>query len=121
MTVHSVERTEPEAVLIQIRQERLHNPQPVRGGLVQHNGQFAVVVLAVNVPPSTVISIQRGDMLLIGEAIASRSSVDGFEVRVRIEQILSGLQSLLRLREQLTSENTESRMSRSAPELVLAS
>ena len=66
---------------------------------------------------STVVSIEFEDTLLLGEVVTCSSVQDAWSAVIHIEQMLTGLQSLMALRAHLLSESGES-VSAALPELV---
>ena len=53
---------------------------------------------------STVISVEYEDALFLGEVVGCARSEQSWNVQVQIEQILTGLQSLVALRDRLLIE-----------------
>ena len=53
---------------------------------------------------STLVSVEYEDTLLLGEVIVCSASQDQWRLDIRLEQILTGLQSLMALRASLLSE-----------------
>jgi len=65
------------------------------------------LVLQANepVPVSSAVSVEFNDALFLGEVVACTGVVNkGFDIEIQVEQILSGLQSLMALRSHLLSE-----------------
>lgn len=57
------------------------------------------------IPISTVISVQHEDVLFLGEIVATRlASGPAWNIEIKLEQILTGLQSLMALRARLIEE-----------------
>jgi hypothetical protein len=54
---------------------------------------------------STFVSVEYEDTLLLGEVVICSGSRDNWKVEIRLEQILTGLQSLMALRASLLNEN----------------
>lgn len=65
--------------------------------------------LRVTVPErvlvSTPVSVEYEDTLFLGEVVLCTSSGEKWNVEVRVEQMLNGLQSLMRLRAHLLSDS----------------
>jgi len=57
------------------------------------------------VPISSVVSVEFNDALFLGEVVACTGAVNkSCDIEIKVEQILSGLQSLMALRSHLLSE-----------------
>lgn len=68
-------------------------------------GKRLAVDAAESVPVSTALSVECDDTLFLGEVVSCSHSDVGWKIEIKIEQILSGLQSLMALREALLSES----------------
>jgi hypothetical protein len=55
-------------------------------------------------PVSTVISVEYDDALFLGEVVSCAESPQGWNLQIKVEQILTGLESLMALRARLLSE-----------------
>ncbi len=67
-------------------------------------GQRLTVESQERVPLSAVVSIERNDVLFLGEVITSLPTPEGsWRSEVKVQQILSGLQSLMNLRSHLVT------------------
>jgi hypothetical protein len=53
---------------------------------------------------STAVSVECDDALFLGEVVTCVAIDDGWRVEIKVEQILTGLQSLMALRAHLLSE-----------------
>jgi len=57
------------------------------------------------VPVSSAVSVEFNDALFLGEVVASNGEPNrAFDIEVKVEQVLSGLQSLMALRSRLLGE-----------------
>ena len=57
------------------------------------------------IPVSTAVSVEFNDALFLGEIVAcGQESARNCEIEVKVEQVLSGLQSLMTLRSRLLGE-----------------
>ena len=57
------------------------------------------------VPLSTIVSVEYDDAMFLGEVIACFSDAENhWKLEVKVEQVLNGLQSLMRLRSSLLGE-----------------
>lgn len=56
------------------------------------------------VPVSTALSVEYDDELFLGEVVSCAQTRQGWKLEIKVEQILTGLQSLMALRERLLSE-----------------
>lgn len=68
-------------------------------------GKRLIVTTGEEVRESTPVSIECEDTLLLGEVILSSASNQVWRTEIRVEQILTGLQSLMALRAQLMSDS----------------
>jgi hypothetical protein len=57
------------------------------------------------IPESTVVSVEHEDTLLLGEVVICSRGPQGWATEVQVDQILTGLQSLMALRAHLLSES----------------
>jgi hypothetical protein len=55
-------------------------------------------------PSSRAVSVEYDDSLFLGEVVSCVGSENSWNVEIKVEQILNGLQSLLALRSRLLSE-----------------
>jgi hypothetical protein len=72
-----------------------------------HSTEAKRLVLRTEEPlaPSTALSVEYNDAMLLGEVVACRQNGEkDWELVVQIEQILTGLQSLVALRAGLVGE-----------------
>ncbi len=53
---------------------------------------------------STLVSVEYEDTLLLGEVVICSRAQDGWTTEIRVEQILTGLQSLMTLRARLLND-----------------
>ncbi len=77
------------------------------------NGKRLCVEATEAVPVSTALSVEYDDELFLGEVVAcaeagpgETSAAPGWKLDIKVEQILTGLQSLMALRARLLSEGT---------------
>jgi hypothetical protein len=56
-------------------------------------------------PVSSVISVEYDDELFLGEVVSCVETEQGWNLQIKVEQILTGLQSLMALRARLLSES----------------
>ncbi len=69
------------------------------------------------IPVSTAVSVEFNDALFLGEVVACAANPNNIcEIEIKIEQILTGLQSLMALRSHLLGEGLQQR----TPALELA-
>jgi hypothetical protein len=71
----------------------------------QMNGKRLTVETREPVSVSTAVTVEYEDALFLGEVVRSSASGTSFQIDVKVEQVLSGLQSLLALRSRLLQEN----------------
>ena len=68
-------------------------------------GKHLILSTTERVAESTAVSIEYEDTLLLGEVVICSGTQQTWKVEVRVEQMLTGLQSLMALRAQLLSES----------------
>ncbi len=68
------------------------------------NGKRLSVEATEAVPVSTALSVEHDDELFLGEVVACGEAGPGWKLDIKVEQILTGLQSLMALRARLLSE-----------------
>jgi hypothetical protein len=71
-------------------------------------GKRLLLEAGQKIPASTAISIEYNDAMFLGEVITCAPSGDSWHVEVKVEQILTGLQSLIALRSRLLGEGVTS-------------
>lgn len=69
------------------------------------HGKRLILSTDERVPESTAVSIEYEDTLLLGEVVVCSDVQPAWKLEIRIEQMLTGLQSLMALRAQLVSES----------------
>jgi len=67
-------------------------------------GKRLLLSASEKVGESTVVSVEHEDTLLIGEVIACANVEGRFQLEIHVEQMLTGLQSLMALRANLLGE-----------------
>jgi len=67
-------------------------------------GKRLAVEASESLPVSTAVSVEYDDALFLGEVIQCTTADRGWHVEIKVEQILTGLQSLMALRARLLSE-----------------
>ncbi len=73
---------------------------------VEMQGKRLIVDVQEPVAVSSAITVECDDAMFLGE-VAAVTPMDGrYHVEISVEQVLSGLQSLMALRSQLLGENT---------------
>ena len=55
-------------------------------------------------PSGSTVTVEYDDTLFLGEVVVCKANVDSWTFEIKVEQILSGLQSLMALRSQLLGE-----------------
>lgn len=68
------------------------------------NGKRLSVESTEAVPVSTALSVEYDDELFLGEVVTCAEAAPGWKLDIKVEQILTGLQSLMALRARLLSE-----------------
>jgi hypothetical protein len=67
-------------------------------------GKRLILESSERIPLSTALSVEYNDAMFLGEVMLCKASGDGyFRVEIFVEQILTGLQSLMNLRDGLLS------------------
>ncbi len=68
-------------------------------------GRRLVIELQERPPLSAAVSVEYNDALFLGEVISSKPESNGYwKAEVKVEQVLTGLQSLMNLRSRLLGE-----------------
>lgn len=68
------------------------------------DGKRLSVEAAEALPVSTVLSVECDDELFLGEVVTCSEAEQNWKLEIKVEQILTGLQSLMALRARLLSE-----------------
>jgi hypothetical protein len=69
------------------------------------DGNRLLIACSERPPVSATVSMEFNDALFLGEVVCANPTLEGrWNVEVRVEQILTGLQSLMTLREHLLGE-----------------
>ncbi len=77
-------------------------------------GKRLVIELPESAPVSAAVSVEYNDALFLGEVIGSTPEANGhWTAEVKVEQVLTGLQSLMNLRAQLLAEGVGASVGRS--------
>lgn len=81
-------------------------------------GKRLILEVSAPVPAFTAVTVEYNDALFLGEVITC-AEVNGLcKVEVKVEQILTGLQSLIALRARLLGENTAQSLGTASVEAV---
>ena len=64
-----------------------------------------ILSTAESIQESTVVSVEYEDTLFLGEVVTCFGGPQGWKIEVRLDQVLTGLQSLMALRAHLLTEN----------------
>lgn len=73
---------------------------------VEMQGKRLIVDVNEPVSVSAAITVECDDAMFLGEVAAVTEMNGRYQVEISVEQVLSGLQSLMALRSQLLGENT---------------
>lgn len=68
-------------------------------------GKRLVLSTGESIRESTLVSVEYEDTLLLGEVVICSGTEQAWTLEVRVEQMLTGLQSLMALRAHLLSES----------------
>ena len=71
---------------------------------VDLTGKRLLVEAEAEIKASTAVTVEFEDALFLGEVVTCRQENGGFELEIKVEQVLSGLQSLMALRSRLLSD-----------------
>jgi hypothetical protein len=71
-------------------------------------GKCLVIEARESLTPGMAISVECDDALFLGEVVTCSNTSAAFRLEVRVEQILTGLQSLMALRSALLDERVPS-------------
>ncbi len=101
----------PKTAVLQIPSEYLNgSPRRIDCQFSSFEGNRLRLEAAERIPVSTAVTVQYNDALFLGEVFACRSSSTSFgkecsfRTEILVEQILTGLESLMGLRAQLLGE-----------------
>jgi hypothetical protein len=72
---------------------------------VEMQGKRLVVDVRDSIPVSSAVTVECDDAMFLGEVVAVTEQNGRYQVEVCVEQVLSGLQSLMALRSQLLGES----------------
>lgn len=103
MTASSSDR--PRSAVIQVPSQQRDGAK--RGIACTFNGMHGKrlqLTTSEALPVSVPVSVEYDDSLFLGEVITCAEAGNVWNIEIKIEQILSGLQSLMALRERLLSE-----------------
>ncbi len=68
-------------------------------------GKRLVIELSERAPVSAPVSVEYNDALFLGEVVSSKPEANGYwKAEIKVEQVLTGLQSLMNLRSRLLGE-----------------
>jgi hypothetical protein len=72
--------------------------------------EWLTLITGERLPPSTAVGVEHNDVLLIGEVVRSMPwGNDKWAIDIKVEQTLTGLQSLMILRAQLEQHQSKSK------------
>ncbi|MFL6448855.1 MAG: hypothetical protein ACJ746_14380 [Bryobacteraceae bacterium] len=83
--------------------------------LVEMQGKRLIVDVKEPIAISAAVTVECDDAMFLGEVVAATEQNGRYHVEVSVEQVLSGLQSLMALRAQLLGENVPT--ARTAPQV----
>ena len=69
-------------------------------------GKRLILEVSEPLPASAAVTVEYNDALFLGEVLICRETNGLCKVEIKVEQILTGLQSLIALRSRLLGENT---------------
>ena len=87
--------------VLQLPAGSLGEPRQVECSFEEMRGNRLSIECSIAVPCSTAVSVNYEDALFLGEVISSSALTGGWALEIQVEQILSGLNSLMALRKQL--------------------
>lgn len=95
----------PQSATIQLPSESSGGRRSVSCAVLNGDGKRLIVEAGEPLPVSTALSVEYNDAMFLGEVSACAPGGENrWELEVRIEQILTGLQSLMALRAGLLGE-----------------
>ena len=96
---------QPRAVVIQVPAVVPNGTIRTVEGMFQNlQGKRLTLESSEPLPVSTVVSVEYDDTLFLGEVVACAEVDRTWNMEVKVEQVLNGLQSLMALRTRLLSE-----------------
>lgn len=96
---------ESRQAILQLPSGSLGEPRQVDCSFQEMRGARLSIESPIPVPCTTAVSVKFEDAMYLGEVINSSQVNGAWHLDVHVEQILSGLTSLLALRKQLMSES----------------
>jgi hypothetical protein len=69
------------------------------------HGKRLIVDAIEQIPVFAPVSVEFDDSLFLGDVVSCSKSQDGWNLEIKVEQVLSGLQSLMALRAGLLGES----------------
>ena len=81
-------------------------------------GKRLILESSASLPVSTAVTVEYNDALFLGEVLNCCKINDFWKVEIKVEQVLSGLQSLIALRSRLLCENTSHSLRMAPVEVV---
>lgn len=79
--------------------------RPITGAVHVFKAESLIISSRDRIFPSAVVAAQYNDVLLIGEVLSCNSELDSsWIIRIKVRHMLTGLQSLIRLRSALFGE-----------------
>ncbi len=95
----------PRSAVIQVAASTVNGPRRTIASTFQGMQSKRLVLEATErVPISTAVSVEYEDALFLGEVMVCSGSNSTWNIEIRIEQILTGLQSLVALRDRLLGD-----------------
>ena len=103
--ISSCSPNHPRAVINIASAEAIGDRTKVPCSFQNLEGKRLTVQSSEKLALSTTVSVEYNDALFLGEVMnCSRQTAEGWQVEIKVEQILTGLQSLMALRSQLLGE-----------------
>ena len=97
-----------QLAVLQLPAGSLGEPRQLDCVFQEMRGSRLSIECPVGVPCSTAVSLKFEDAMYLGEVMSSSTKAGSWQVEIQVEQVLSGLGSLMALRKQLMSEQTVS-------------
>ena len=115
MTTYYSETNQDAVLKIPANAARLQEKREIPCMFQEMKSQMLLLRAPTRPPAGEVVSVEYNDALFLGEIVGLAPTSNGhWQVEVQVEQVLSGLQSLMNLRDRLLGEGAGARVESSA-------
>ncbi len=118
MTTYYSETNQDAVLKIPANAAKLQEKREILCLFQEMKSQMLLLRAQARPPAGEIVSVEYNDALFLGEIVGLAPAANGhWQVEVKVEQVLSGLQSLMNLRDRLLGEGTAVRVESSAMRL----